>query len=74
MHVLTFLQFVLTFLRVVYMLLQFVYIGRIGVINLANIVSSITIKRAAPKAGEGRLLFDLLIKIVMIQYFLITKI
>jgi hypothetical protein len=53
--------------------LQFGYIVRIGVINLANIVSAIVIKGAAPKAGEGRLLFDLVIRIVVKQHFSITK-
>jgi hypothetical protein len=39
----------------------------------ANIVSAITINGAAPKTGEGRLLFDLVIMIVIKQHFLITK-
>jgi len=49
--------------------LQFRYIVRNAVINRANIVSAIAINGAAPKAGEGRLLFDLVIMIVIKQHF-----
>jgi hypothetical protein len=55
------------------MLLHFVYIVRISVNNLANIVLAIAISGAALQAGEGRLLFDLVIMIVIEQHFLITK-
>jgi hypothetical protein len=42
--------------------------------NLANIVSAIVINGAAPKAGERRLLFNLVVMIVVKQHSLITKI
>jgi hypothetical protein len=42
--------------------------------NRGNIVSTIAINGAAPKAGEGRLLPDLVIRIVIKQYFLIITI
>jgi len=46
-----------------------VHMARNGLVNRANIVSAIAINRAAPKTGEGRLLFDLVIMIVIKQHF-----